>query len=264
MSKKFFEAILGLCLLGCLAFGVLSVLSWVFHWSPLPQVSGAVLLNVGMGFLCLTGLMVIMKVPWDLHFEIRALLFEMNLSRERKIEVNPDREKYLLRMRWITLVTAIGAHIGAAAVIAGVTYWSQGQTGYYFAAFYLLATFFRPAHAAHQFLWAKLQEIRREVKYPRDDVISLVNDVRELKVQMEAVNEHLKNIESQLITGNETDRKLRSDLTELQNALHHTEQTFHNRMQMLSDEVERSMLKAVDNQDIVSGLRAFAKLIKQA
>jgi hypothetical protein len=55
-----------------------------------------------------------------------------------------------------------------------------------------------------------------------------------------------------------------SSIADLRLALQRAEESFQSRMGLLSDEVEKAFIKAYDQQDIINGLRAFAKLVKSA
>src|SRR5262249_4044006 len=159
-----------------------------FHWN-IASSSPALFLNIFAGIICLIWLLFILKVPWDLFFETRSILFEMQRSIEKQIPVNPDRMRYVRKMQRITGFTAVGSHIVSALIITGFTYWSNGNIGYFFALFYMLATFLRPAKRAYDFLLAKLREIRNEVIYPREDVIKLRSDLSQLESRVNELRE---------------------------------------------------------------------------
>lgn len=265
--RKFIEGLIGLAFFLVMAFGGAAVLAWLFQWN-VPGVPAAALLNVVVGFFCLVGLIFILKVPWDLHFETRSILFEMKRSVEAGIPVKPDRQKYVTWMNRLTLAVAVGAHIASAGLIAAITYFSNGQVGYYFAGFYLLSTFFRPIFEAHTFVLAKLNEIRGEVKVPREDAIKLRDDLTSIQNDLKALRERLDavehRLENRIVVLEEAEKQARENIAELRLAIERTDMAFKSRMQHLTDEVERSLTKAFDQQEIVTGLRAFARLIKEA
>ncbi|MBX7219651.1 MAG: hypothetical protein K1Y36_06880 [Blastocatellia bacterium] len=263
MFKKIIEATLGLAFLALVVIALVSLMSWLFHWN-LPQLPPGSMLTIGAGFLCLTGLLFILKVPWDLFFETKSILFEMKRSEEAGIPVRPERKKYVSVMKNLTLLLAIGAHIVSSALIAGITYYSNGYIGYYFAGFYLLSTFFRPAAEAHRFLLAKLSEIRGEVHYPREDIIKLRHEMTSALDDIKQMRQQLEHIENRFLDNERVDRKLESETNDLRAAMQRAEQSFNNRMGILTDEVERSLTKAMDHAELVNGLRAFARLVKQA
>jgi hypothetical protein len=260
MSKGLFRFIVWSAGATAIAFLVLATLAAAFQWS----VSLATALNALGGVVCLVGLIIIVKVPWDVFFEARATLFEMQRSEERDIAVNPERRRYVKRLERLTGAFAVASHGIAAGIIAVVTYASGGEVGYYFAGFYVIATFFRPIGEAHRFLRAKLSEIRNEVCYPRDDVTSLQERVTTLVANMDAVLERLDRMEDRFLRNEAAWRTADSSIANLRLALQRAEESFQSRMGLLSDEVEKAFIKAYDQQDIINGLRAFAKLVKSA
>jgi hypothetical protein len=71
------------------------------------------------------------------------------------------------RLGWL----AVGAHVLSAALVGGITYFSGGIVGYYFALFYLVSTAFRPVAAGYAYLTRRLSALGDEARYPRDDVL---------------------------------------------------------------------------------------------
>ena len=82
-------------ILSCLLFTFLAALGAVF-WLHVPV---DVMLTWGMGGLCLVWLIALVTLPWNVHFEAKHLLFEMQRSRERGIPVQADREAYAIAVR---------------------------------------------------------------------------------------------------------------------------------------------------------------------
>jgi hypothetical protein len=191
-------------------------------------------------------------------------LFEIERSIEEKIPVNTERISYVRRMRFLTGLIAIGSHIVSAILIATITYLNNGKIGYYFAFFYILATFFRPAHQAYSFLLTKLHEIRSEVKYPKENVAQLRREFINLTNRVHSLEENIKQAESRLEADEQATTTLKANILDVRSNMQQMERSFQDRMHMLSQEMERSLMKAFDNQDIINGFRAFAKLIKQA
>jgi hypothetical protein len=263
MSNKFFGFVGIIIASGLILLGIFYLLSGIFHWNVSPP-SPQSILNIVAGAACLLWLLFILKVPWDLYFETNSVLFEMKRSEEKNIAVKTDRRTYLQRMRIITAIIAIGSHIISAAIIAGLTYWTNGQLGYYFAFFYILATLLRPASQAYTYLINKLHEIKGEILYPREDVIKLRVDLTSTLDRLKALEERIKRDESRLTASEETAKNLRTEINNVNSALECVDRNFQNRMQLLTTEVERSLSKAFDQQDIINGLRAFSRLIKQA
>lgn len=234
--------------------------------------SATLLLDVAAGVVCLIWLLLILRVPWDIYFEAGRVLFEMRRSAERDLAVNPVRARYVRRLRWAAGLVAVGSHLVSAAIIAWLTYRTEGRTGYYFAVFYVVATFFRPASRGYRFLMRQLGEIHSEVRYPREDVVKLRHDVEQVVEQLRsleesrlgALDEVVRRLDVRLGAAEEAGVRTRAEVGDVRSAVARAEHSFQERVHRLSEEVERSLMRAFDNRDIVNGLSAFAKLIKQA
>ncbi|MFY9223943.1 MAG: hypothetical protein WAQ98_14830 [Blastocatellia bacterium] len=263
MSKNFFSIVAAIIVILLILIGIFYLLSIVFSWSvtaPSPKT----MLDIASGAICLLWLLFILKVPWDLYFKTHKVLFEMKRSEEKNIAVKEDRRRYVKKMRWITGSIAIGSHVVSASLIATLTYWNSGQIGYYFAFFYVLATFFRPATQAYFYLLNKLREIQGEILYPREDVGTLRSELNYLIGRVDNLEKYLEDNKNRLTATEETSKNLSAEIKDLNYALERVDKNFQNRLQLLTTEVERGLSKAFDQQDVVSGLRAFARLIKQA
>lgn len=263
MFKKISEALIGIAIVSIAVVAIVYLIAGIFHWTIfLPSFS--LILDIAAGFICLLWLFFIVSVPWNLYFEAKSLLFEIERSIEEKINVNTERINYVRRMRVITGIIAVGSHIVSAGLIAIITYLNNGRTGYYFAFFYILATLFRPAHQAYMFLLNKLREIRNEIKYPRENVVELRMEFMKLNDRVHFLEKNIKSVESRLQANEQLATTLKADINDTRSNIQQIERSFQDRIHMLSQELERALMKSFDNQDILNGFRAFAKLIKQA
>lgn len=263
MSKNFFFIVATIIVVLLVLLGIFYLLSGIFNWTvaaPSPKT----MLDIVSGAIGLLWLLFILKVPWDLYFKTHKVLFEMKRSEEKNIPVKSDRRSYVKKMRLITGSIAIGSHVVSAGIIATLTYWNSGQIGYYFAFFYVLATLFRPATQAYFYLLHKLREIQGEILYPREDVGKLKTDLSFLIGRVNDLEKYLEDNKNRLTATEETSKNLSAEIKDLNYALERVDKNFQNRLQLLTTEVERGLSKAFDQQDIISGLRAFARLIKQA
>jgi len=208
------------------------------------------LLDWVMGALCLLWLGIILKVPWDLFFQAQAVLFELDRSAERGIPTIAGREGYVRRVRSRLAWAAVGAHLASALLIAGITFFTGGAVGYYFAVFYLISTAFRPAVAGYEYLSRKLLAIAEEAHYPREDVVAMRDQltlhegrIKELDLQAEALRRVL-----------DQESAARAEETqELRQNLH-----------ALGRELETTVSRLTDNQELIRGIQAFVRLVAQS
>jgi hypothetical protein len=208
------------------------------------------LLDWVMGGLCLLWLLLILKAPWDLYFQAHAVAFEQQRSRERGIALMGGREQYVAVVRKRLLWLAVGAHVFSAAFVAAVTYFTRGTVGYYFAAFYLVSTVFRPTIAGYAYLSHKLRAVGEESRYPREDV----QEMRARLARQEAAAREL------------TDemKRLREE-TQVPDTAHTDElRDLRQRLHALGREFETTASRLTDNQEVIKGIQAFVRLISQS
>lgn len=222
---------------------------WLGH-TLAPGMTDGHLLDWGMGTLCLLWLIVLLKAPWDLYFQAQATLFEMQRSRERQIILTAGREAYVRtlarRLGWL----AVGAHVVSAAGLALLTWFAGHSIGYYFAAFYLVSTVFRPAVAGYAYLAHKLRAIGEEAHYPREDVM-------ELRARLAAQEASLLQLRPQM-------ERHGKDLAQERDARELEELRLRTTLESVSREMERAVGRLTDNQEVISGIQAFVRLVTQA
>lgn len=172
----------------------------------------------------------------------------MERSRERNILLPPGREDYVRRVRWQLLWMAIGAHVLSALLVAGVAF-ANGSVavGYYFAAFYLVSTGFRPAVAGYAYLAGKLRGLSEEARYPREDVVALREQVTWHEQTLRTLSEQLD--------------QCRDDLRAEREA---AVSALHQRLHVIGREFEATISRLTDNQEVINGIQAFVRLVAQA
>jgi hypothetical protein len=233
-------------------FAVLGFVAWLLGLGDVLRESVATgrPLDWVMGGLCLLWLILILKAPWDLYFQAQRVAFEIQRSKERNIPIVAEREEYIRALRRRLGWLAVGAHVVSAALVAAITYYAQGKVGYFFTAFYLVSTVFRPAVAGYVYLWRKLTAIGEEVKYPREDIV----EVRE-KLQWQ--EDAIRALTSQMEQCRE---ELQQELQRREAETYELRQTTH----ALSREFERTVSRLTDTQEVIKGIQAFVRLVSQA
>jgi hypothetical protein len=151
-----------------------------------------------LGLGAIWWLTVVIVVPWNIYFEARGLLKEIEISRSKDIRINPEDEAYLHRSIKIYRGIAIGAHFISALIMAGLSYFEYTEWGYVGAIVTLSLTLLRPILRLHQFVIERLRLIRQEIQYPREDVHTLLAQVNEQKYQIDNLLLSAQNLEQQL------------------------------------------------------------------
>jgi len=238
----------GLLVLGLFALAALVIIGFLSSRGLLPLFTGH-WLDALMGALALVWLLVLIKAPWDLYFEARRVLFEMARSKERGVPVVPGREGWVSglsrKLLWLSLL----AHLGSAALMAALARFS-GPVGWWFAGFYLLSTGFRPALSGYRHFLARLHEVGQEVRYPREDVLTLT---RRVEAQGSAVTELKTSL--QILDG-----RLQKE-TAVREA---EDRDQREKLFALTREMEKTVARLTDNQEVIKGVAAFVRLIREA
>nr|ABV27402.1 hypothetical protein YS_M60-F11.108 [Chloracidobacterium thermophilum] len=263
MFEQFLKALFVTAWIGIGLLLVFAVTAWLSGWQ-LPALTPRLALDIGMGVVCLVWLLLILTVPWDIHFKARAVQFELERSRDAGLTVSDERLTYVKRTQRTTLWVALGLHVFSAIVVGGLTHFTHGSVGYWFAGFYLVTMVFRPFGAAYEYLHRKLSDIGEEARFPRDDTLKLKSDLAEVRAELAALHSRMAQVSEELSKLTSANAKAHQDILALQSAIERAEQSFKSRIGQMSDEIERALSRTFDQQDIVNGLRAFARLIKSA
>src|SRR5688572_14164846 len=232
--------------------GILGIAAWALGLGDLVReaIRSGHLLDWVMGGLCLLWLMVILKVPWDLYFQAAQVSFEIDRSKERNVRIPAGREEYIRALKPKLAWLAVGAHLFSAALVAAVSYFTGGLVGYYFAVFYLVSTVFRPAMAGYWYLYTKLSAIGEEARYPREDVVKLLEKVEWHERSVKAMTEQMEQIREEA--------RRESQIRELET------KELRQRVNAIGREFESTVSRITDNQEVINGIQAFVRLISQS
>ncbi|WP_061297336.1 hypothetical protein [Herbidospora cretacea] len=220
-------------------------------------VAPSTVLAVGIGAISLIWLLILLTVPWNLYFSARRVVHETQLSRERGIEVPQAREDEARGIAKRMLRLAVLGHVVSAAVIAVITYFSGEYVGYYFAGFYLLATLFRPTGAYLTHLKERVGTLMEELHYPRQDVATLRTDVKNLTDARTAIEESLAELTEDL-------RRARDELAAARSALEDADHDLNRRITLMTRKFDETVDGLSDNQELITGLKAFLRLVRTA
>ncbi|WP_432041646.1 hypothetical protein [Streptomyces cadmiisoli] len=215
----------------------------------------AVVFAVGAGVLSLLWLLLLLTVPWNLYFRAHAVLSEIATSREKGMKVSPARDAEAARIARMMLRAAIAGHVLTAAVVVAVT-WATGEfTGYWFAAFFLLSTLFRPAGAYFGQLRRRLGTLLKDVTYPRDDVVELHARLKRAEAGTRVLEEKAEEQYRALA-------ELRRAVDALGMSTYERAEETDRRITALGREFESTVNRLTDNQEIITGVKAFLRLLR--
>jgi hypothetical protein len=254
------------------------LIAWL---ARLADVQLRTVVSIAVGGAALAWLVLLLAVPWNLYFAARRVLIQMAVSSARGITV-PDTEqaeagRIQRRMLWF----ALSGHVLTALVTGVITYVAGGSIGYYIAGFYLLSATIRPAAAYFSHLRERIGALSRESLHPREDVLSLREQVDVLAEQVRYLAEdlsrvdrggadNLRRVEAKLADDLAHARQvLTADLSRIQDALAADREAARSRAEDLGRRVDR-IARAIedtldgisDHQELQAGLRALVRMIR--
>lgn len=219
---------------------------------------GTEALDLGMGAVSLLGLFFTLWLPWDLYFAARRLRIDQEESRARDIEVLPADIEAARKLPPRLLALALSLHLVGAAFIAAFTWFSQGTIGYYFAASYLLSMLLRPVGAFYVHLRKRLRDMLQRARYPREDVIGL-------REQLDTLNQQLRELREAEVAGlKDRSEELERDLVRRDDDSRRREARFEAKVDQVLNELESSVAKLTSDRELLQGVRAFVRLVKES
>lgn len=252
----FISSIAGIVVVVLTAFGLL-------QWLHIPAGN---FLDWVIGGASFWWLLVIVTVPWNVHFQAKEVLAEAAQSTEKGIPVDEKQVKYVTllakRSLWVAialhLFSAVGLYILAATGISTVGYISSGAA--------LLLTILRPAIRAYEYLYARLAMIRQEWKYPREDIFELRDRFSILEQKIQSLEDQLNPEQpyslpaTQQRFGEETRRDLARIAANLEE-LRATNQTEHER---LGREARNAIAQLSTDGQFLDHVREIIRFFKTA
>lgn len=215
-------------------------------WSDVPP---GTLLTWGAGGAAMLWLVVLVTLPWNLHFRAREVLAEMRRSREAGIKVTDEQVGFAERVKRWTLMTSLAIHLVSAGVALAVALLADADLGYPFAGFYLLSCLVRPMMASIQQVRRRLETLAEDTRYPRDDVMKLRGQVERHEVAVERLEDALKT--------------LREEHDALATRADRQRVELEQKIAALARKFEESLDRLTDNRELISGIKAFLRMIRE-
>lgn len=140
------------------------------QWLQIPIES---FLDWGIAAAIFGWLLIIVTVPWNIHFDAKEALAEANLSIEKGIPVDLQQVEYIQVVQRRSLFVVIALHLISAIVLYGLAIAGITRIGYLGSGAALLLTGLRPAIRTYRYFAARIATLREQFKYPREDVLEL-------------------------------------------------------------------------------------------
>lgn len=245
-----------LTLLVLLTFGIL-------HWLQVPTGN---FVDWAIGAASFWWLILIVTVPWNIHFGAKAILAQAAESKHKEITIDERQLRYVEKLERRSLWVAIALHILSAIGLYALAATGISSIGYVSAGAALSFTIVRPAIAFYQFLARRLRHIGREFTYPREDIVELRTRVIHIENTIERLEYQLNGEKSDSFATNlrRESEALRRDLSRLATAyedLKATNQAEHDR---LSREAKSAIAQLSADSQFLDHVREIIRFFKTA
>lgn len=217
----------------------------VASWRGIPPET---LLTWGVGGAALLWLVVLVTLPWNLHFRAREVLGELRRSADAGIRVTDEQLAFAEKVKRWTLATSLATHALSAAVALALALFGGQSLGYPFAGFYLLSCLVRPTTAAIQQVRRRLERIAEDTRFPREDVLKL-------RGQVAAHEEGVKRLTDELA-------ELRKQHEALAVQADRQRVELEQKIGALARKFEESLDRLTDNRELISGIKAFLRMVR--
>lgn len=254
------------------------LIAWL---ARLAHVQLRTVLSIAASGAALAWLVLLLAVPWNLYFAARRVMTQMAVSRARGIVVSEAEQAEAARIHRRMLWFALSGHVLTALVTGVITYVSGAIIGYYVAGFYLLSAAIRPAAAYFSHLRERIGALSRESLHPRQDVVSLREQVDLLAEQVEFLASDLSRVDrggadnlrqaaAKLADDLAHARQLlAADLSRVQDAqaadreaARTRDEDLARRIDRMARRIEDTLDGISDHQEIQAGLRALVRMIR--
>jgi hypothetical protein len=212
-------------------------------------------------------LLVIVTVPWNIHFEAKAVLDEAAVSAQKGIAVDEKQVEYAKVVAKRSLIVAIALHLLSAIGLYTLAATGISAVGYVSSGAALLLTALRPAVRTYEYLAARLAMIRQEFQYPREDIWELRNRFSTLEETVKRLEEQMDPEEpySWVATQQRYQEETRKELARLGASLEELRATNEAQHERLSREARQAIAQlSTDGQflDHVREIIAFSKQLR--
>ncbi|MBL8923032.1 MAG: hypothetical protein JNJ54_29555 [Myxococcaceae bacterium] len=205
---------------------------------PLVQVA-----TLAAGLAALAWLLVVIVMPWNLVFQAKRVVAEAARSRAAGLaidEAQVDEAKRLYGRMW---KVAVALHLGSAACLGlSAVVWGE-RLAAIFAVLFLVSTVGRPAIVVYGELRRRLTQALTEVTFPRDDVAAVRAGVQRCEAGLERLGHVERSVEERL------------------EALAAADEQRRRQLEAVTRRFEETVDRLTDNREIVSGLKAFLRLV---
>ncbi|HEY9659526.1 MAG TPA: hypothetical protein V6C65_13795 [Allocoleopsis sp.] len=248
------------------SIGWLVVLFLIFGLLRLLQVPTGHFQDWVIGGMSFWWLLVIVTVPWNIHFQAKSVVAEAHQSIDRQIEVDEQQVAYARVIARRALWVAIGLHLVSSLGLYGLAVAGISSVGYLGSGAALLLTLLRPAIRAYEYVAERLNTIHQQITYPREDVVTLRDRVQHQEEAIQRLEDQLnpENPLSWLATQKRDQEALQRDLTHLAASLEQLRATNQAEHTRLAREAQNAVAQLAEDSVVLSQVREIIRFFKQA
>lgn len=211
-------------------------------------------------------LLLIVTVPWNIHFEAKEVLAQATESTEKGIVVDDKQVKYVTVLVSRSLLVAIGLHLLSAIALYTLAATGISAIGYLSSGAALLLTILRPAIRGYQYLAARLTMIRRQFLHPREDILELRSRFANLESTINNLEAKFNsNDPNSWVAIQERQQEANTrDLTRLAASLQDLTATNQAEHTKLTRDAESAIAQLTDDGKFLNHIREIIRFFKEA
>ena len=211
-------------------------------------------------------LLVIVTIPWNIYFDAREALFEFAVSTEKGLEIDHQQLSYVQKVARWSIIGAIALHLISAIALYFLAVTGISNVGYVSSGLTLLLTILRPAIRGYQYLTARLSNIKKEVKYPREDAIELRSKVKQLAIAIKSIETKLdpENPDSLVSKQQQASQANRNQLLHLKALLEELQAKNAVQHEQLSREAQNAIAQLNEDSQFLGHVREIIRFVKKA
>ncbi|WP_373534618.1 hypothetical protein [Microcoleus sp.] len=211
-------------------------------------------------------LLLIVTVPWNVHFEAKEVLAKAAESTKRNIAIDQEEVKYVSVLVSRSLFVAIALHLGSAIVLYALAATGISAVGYLSSGAALLLTVMRPAIRGYQYLAQRLTSIRSQFLYPREDIVELRSRFASLESTVKDLSNQfsLNNPNSWVAVQEREQQATKIELTNLSASLQSLRSTNQAEHIKLTRDAESAIAQLTDDGQFLNHVREIIRFYKEA
>ncbi|MEG5175992.1 hypothetical protein [Microcoleus sp. B3-D7] len=211
-------------------------------------------------------LLLIVTVPWNIHFEAKEVLAQAAESTKKNIAVDQEQVKYVTLLVSRSLFAAIALHLFSAIALYALAAAGISAVGYLSSGAALLLTVLRPAIRGYQYLAQRLTTIRSQFLYPREDIVELRSRLAGLESTVRNLSDQLNSDDpnSWAAVQNREREAIRRQLTTLSASLQSFQATNQAEHTKLARDAESAIAQLTDDGQFLNHVREIIRFFKES